>query len=452
MRTLPQNINRGRLKSTEELSAIMRDVLKRAHEQGATDASVVVNHDTGFSIDARMGEVETVAFSEDNAVSVIVYKGVRKGGASSTDTSPSALDAMIAAALDIADVSAADPCFGLADRELVSNEYPELGLCHPWAITPPEAIEMALSCEKQALAMDKRIGNSDGVNISTYTFSHGYANSYGFSGVVDSSRHSISCSLIAKEGETMQRDYDYTTARHAKDLLSIELLASSAVQRAVSRLGAKKIKTQKVPVLFSSRLSGGLFSSFVNAISGSNLYCKNSFLLDSIGQQIFPSAIRIYEQPHLLGGLGSTPFDGEGVLTRNNVLVENGKLCQYVLGSYSARKMGLQTTANSGGVFNLTVDPTAGDFNDVLKKMGTGLLVTELMGQGVNGLTGDYSRGASGFWVEQGEIQYPVEEITIAGNLKDMFAAIAAIGTDINPNVATRCGSVLIEQMMVAGH
>ena len=452
MRTLPQNINRGRLKSTEELSAIMRDVLKRAHQQGATDASVAVNHDTGFSIDARMGEVETVAFSEDNAVSVIVYKGLRKGGASSTDTSPAALDAMIAAALDIADVSAADPCFGLADRELMSNEYPELALCHPWAITPPEAIEMALSCEKQALAMDKRIGNSDGVNISTYTFSHGYANSYGFSGVVDSSRHSISCSLIAKEGEAMQRDYDYTTARHAKDLLPIELLASSAVQRAVSRLGAKKIKTQKVPVLFSSRLSGGLFSSFVNAISGSNLYRKNSFLMDSIGQQIFPSSIRIYEQPLLLGGLGSTPFDGEGVLTRNNVLVENGKLCQYVLGSYSARKMGLQTTANSGGVFNLTVDPTAGDFNDVLKKMGTGLLVTELMGQGVNGLTGDYSRGASGFWVEQGQIQYPVEEITIAGNLKDMFAAIAAIGTDINPNVATRCGSVLIEQMMVAGH
>lgn len=452
MRTLPQNINRGRLKSTEELSAIMQDVLKRAHQQGATDASVAVNHDTGFSIDARMGEVETVAFSEDNAISVIVYKGLRKGGASSTDTSPAALDAMISAALDIADVSAADPCFGLADRELMSNAYPELALCHPWAITPPEAIELALSCEKQALTMDKRIGNSDGVNISTYTFSHGYANSYGFSGVVDSSRHSISCSLIAKEGEAMQRDYDYTTARHAKDLLPIELLAKSAVQRAVSRLGAKKIKTQKVPVLFSSRLSGGLFSSFINAISGSNLYRKNSFLLDSIGQQIFPSSIRVYEQPHLLGGLGSTPFDGEGVLTRNNVLVENGKLCQYVLSSYSARKMGLQTTANCGGVFNLTVDPTAGDFNDVLKKMGTGLLVTELMGQGVNGLTGDYSRGASGFWVEEGQIQYPVEEITIAGNLKDMFAAIAAIGTDINPNVATRCGSVLIEQMMVAGH
>jgi PmbA protein len=451
MRTLPQNINRNQLKSTEELSAIMHDVLARARQQGATDASVGVNHDSGFSVDARMGEVETVAFSEDNAVSICVYKGLRKGAASSTDTSPAALDAMVAAAIDIANVSAADPCFGLADRELMSTNNPDLDLCHAWSITPLEAIELALSCEKQALAMDKRIGNSDGVNVSTYTFCHGYANTHGFSGVVHSSRHSISCSLIAKEGEVMQRDYDYTTARDAKNLLSIELLARSAVTRAVSRLSARKIKTQKVPVLFSSRLSSGLFSSFIGAISGSNLYRKNSFLMDSIGQQVFPAAIRIYEQPHLLGALGSASFDGEGVQTRNNVWVEDGRVCQYVLSSYSARKMGLKTTANSGGVFNLTIDPTAGDLNDLLRQMDTGLLVTELMGQGVNVLTGDYSRGASGFWVEGGKIQYPVEEITIAGNLKDMFAAIVGIGNDINPNVATRCGSVLIEQMMVAG-
>ena len=217
-------------------------------------------------------------------------------------------------------------------------------------------------------------------------------------------------------------------------------------------MGARKIKTQKAPVLFSSRLSSGLFSSFIGAISGSNLYRKNSFLLDSIGQQLFPKSIRIYEQPHLIGGLGSASFDGEGVQTRNNVLVEDGKLCQYVLSSYSARKMGLKTTANSGGVFNLTIDPTAGDLSDLLRQMDRGLLVTELMGQGVNILTGDYSRGASGFWVEGGKIQYPVEEITIAGNLKDMFCSIAAIGNDINPNVSTRCGSVLIEQMMIAGH
>ena len=271
MRTLPQVTNRGQLKSTEELSSVMQDILARAHHQGATEASVAINHDCGFSIDVRMGEVDTVAFSEDNGVSITVYRGHRKGGASSTDTSPKALDAMVAAAIDIADVSAADPCFGLADKALISNQYPELDLCHPWSISPSEAINLALDCERQALACDQRIGNSDGVNVSTYTFSHGFATSQGFLGIVDSSRHSISCSLIAKDGELMQRDYDYTTARHAANLLSIERLAKSAADRAVSRLGAQKIKTQKVPVLFSSRLSSGLFSSFIGAISGSNL-------------------------------------------------------------------------------------------------------------------------------------------------------------------------------------
>lgn len=452
MQTLTQNTNRGQLKSTEELQSLMKDVLVRARQKGATAASVAVNHDCGFSVDVRMGQVETVAFSEDNGVSVIVYIGHQKGGASSTDTSPAALDAMITAAIDIAKVSAADPCFGLAEKELVSNTYPRLDLCHPWSITPAEAIEMALSCERQALAMDKRISNSDGVHFSSYTFCHGYANTHDFIGTVDSSRHNLSCSLIAKKGNTMQRDYDYTTARDGKDLLSIDLLAENAVKRAVSRLGAKKIKTQKIPVLFSSRLSSGLFSSFIAAISGSNLYRKNSFLLDTIGQQLFPEMVRIYEQPHLIGGLGSAPFDGEGVLTRNNVWVDKGLLKQYVMSSYPARKMGLKTTGNSGGVFNLTVDPTAGDLNDLLQKMNTGLFVTELMGQGVNILTGDYSRGASGFWVEDGKIKFPVEEITVAGNLKDMFQAIKAIGQDLNPNSATRCGSVLIEEMMVAGN
>lgn len=451
MRTLPQVTNRGQLKSTEELSSVMQDILARAHHQGASGACVSINHDCGYSIDVRMGEVETVAFSEDNGVSITVYRGQRKGSASSTDTSPAALDAMVTAAIDIADVSAQDPCFGLADKALMNDQYPNLDLCHPWSITPPEAIEIVLNCERQALSMDQRIVNSDGVNLSTYTFSHGYANSHGFLGIVDSSRHSISCSLIAKAGTMMQRDYDYTTARHVKDLLPIEQLAESAVKRAVSRLGAKKIKTQKVPVLFSSRLSSGLFSSFIGAISGANLYRKNSFLVDSIGQQVFPKNIRIYEEPHLIGQLGSSPFDGEGVLTRNNIWVDEGKICQYVLSSYPARKMGLKTTANSGGVFNLTVDPTAGDLSGLLQMMGKGLLVTELMGQGVNGLTGDYSRGASGFWVEGGKIQYPVEEITIAGNLKDMFRGILAIGNDLNPNISTRCGSVLIDQMMVAG-
>ncbi len=446
-----QSSHRTPLKSTVELNALMHEVLNLARQQGATDACVSISQENGFSTDVRMGEVETLAFHEAKGIGVTVYFGQSQGGASSTDTSMSSLSEMVAAACDIAKVSAADPCFGLADRSLVNNDYPNLDLCHPWSISPSEAIEHAQACEQKAMAVDQRITNSDGVSVSTYTFCNGYADSFGREGFVHSSRHSISCSLIAKEGELMQRDYDYTTARHPANLMSIDRVANRAAERAVSRLGAKKIKTQTAPVLFSSRVSNGLIGSFVNAISGSNLYRKSSFLLDSIGQHIFPTGIRIHEQPHLLQGLGSSPFDGEGVLTRNNVLVEDGRVCQYVLGSYSARRLGLKTTANSGGVFNLTVDPTAGDFQDIVHLMGTGLLVTELMGQGVNGITGDYSRGAAGFWVENGVIQYPVEEITIAGNLKEMFKMIVAIGTDINPNNSTRCGSVLIEKMMIGG-
>ena len=451
MRKTLQNSNNNQLKSTDELNILMKDVLTLAKQSGATDASVSVNQENGFSIDVRMSEVETLAFHESKGIGVTVYFDKRQGSASGTDTSPSALSAMVAAASEIAKVSAADPCFGLASRELVNHHYPHLDLCHPWSISPPEAIKLALACEQQALSADTRITNSEGVSVSTYQFCHGYADSFGREGFVNSSRHSISCSLIAQDGPVMQRDYAYTTARHHDHLLPIDGIAACAVERAVSRLGARKIKTQQAPILFSSRISSGLFGAFVGAISGSNLYRKNSFLLDSIGRQVFPKGTHVHEQPHLLQGLGSSPFDGEGVLTRPNVLVLDGRVCQYVMGSYSARKLGLETTANSGGVFNLTIDPTAGDFQDVLQQMGTGLLVTELMGQGVNGLTGDYSRGATGFWVENGVIQYPVEEITIAGNLKDMFANIIAIGADIDPNHSTRCGSVLIESMMIGG-
>lgn len=446
-----QNNKRLQEQSTENLKALMQDVLALAKAKGASDAAVSVNHDSGFSVDVRMKDVETVSFNEDKGVSLTVYFGHRKGSSSSTDTSPKALDAMVNAACEIARVSAADPCFGLADKELMTKEHPDLDLYHPWVITPVEAIERALACETHALALDKRITNSDGVNFGTYTYSYGYANTHGGEGIMRGSRHSLSCSLISREGESMQRDYDYTTARHASELKSPKELAESAVERAVKRLGARKIKTQKLPVIFSSRVSSGFISSFVSAISGSNLYRKNSFLLDSIGKQVFPQGFRIYEQPRLLRALGSSAFDGEGVPTRNNVLVEDGRVCQYVLGSYSARRLGLKTTANSDGVHNLTVDANAGDLQSLLKQMGTGLLVTELMGQGVNGLTGDYSRGATGFWVKDGEIQHPVEEITIASNLKDMFLNIAAVGTDINPNIATRCGSILVSQMMVAG-
>ncbi|MFT4058396.1 MAG: metalloprotease PmbA [Legionella sp.] len=438
-------------KSTIELTRLMDEVLALAKKEGATDASVAVNNDRGFSVDVRMGAVETVAFSEDKGVGLMVYIGQRKGSASSTDTSSEALQAMVKAACDIARVSAEDSCFGLPDRELMTTEHPDLGLFHSWDINPEKAIELALECESYALSLDKRITNSDGVNVSSYESHHGFANTNGGSGFIHSTRHSLSCSLIATEGEEMQREYDYTTARNAKDLAAPHEVAKNAAERALSRLGAKQVKTQMTPVIFSSRIASSLFSSFIGAISGSNLYSKNSFLLDSIGQQIFPEFINIYEQPHLLGALGSSPFDGEGVSTRPNLIVEKGKVMQYVLGSYSARRMGLKTTANSDGVHNLTVDSNAGDLPELLKMMGTGLLVTELMGQGVNGITGDYSRGASGYWVEDGVIKFPVDEITIAGNLKDMYRDIIAVGNDLNTNIAMRCGSVLIAKMMLAG-
>lgn len=446
-----QNNNSEVHKSITELTCLMNDVLELAKKEGATDATVAVNNDRGFSVDVRMGTVETVAFSEDKGVGLTVYIGKRKGGASSTDISPEALRTMVKAACDIARVSAEDPCFGLADKELMTKEHPELDLFHSWDVNPQQAIDLALKCESYALSLDKRITNSDGVNVSSYESHHGFANTSGGFGFLHCTRHGLSCSLIASEGEEMQRDYDYTTVRNANDLADPLVIAQNAVDRALSRLGARQIKTQTTPVIFSSRVSSGLFSSFINAISGSNLYRKNTFLLDSIGQQIFPEFIRIYEQPHLLGALGSSPFDSEGVPTRANLIVDNGRVMQYVLGSYSARRLGLKTTANSDGVHNLTIDPTAGDLTDLLKKMGTGLLVTELMGQGVNGVTGDYSRGAGGYWVENGEIQFPVDGITIAGNLKEMFLSILAVGNDVNPNIPTRCGSVLIEKMMVAG-
>lgn len=438
-------------KSTKELIQRMNTVLELAIQEGATAASVEANKDKGFSVDVRMGEVETLAFNQEKAVSLTVYIGQRKGSASSTDTSPNALESLVKAACEIAKVSAEDPCFGLADKELMATNHPDLDLFHPWDINPQQAIDIALQCESYALSLDERIGNSDGVSVSSHESYHGYANTHGGGGVVQSTAHSISCSLIAKAGEEMQRDYDYTHARNAQDLADIHLIAKNAVDRAVNRLHARPIETQSTPVVFSSRVSSSLFSSFIGAISGSNLYRKNSFLLDSIGRSVFPEFIRIYEQPHLKGALGSSPFDGEGVPTRDNLLVDKGCVQQYVLGSYSARRMGLKTTANADGVHNLTIDSNAGDLADLLKKMNKGLLVTELMGHGINSITGDYSRGASGYWIEGGIIQFPVDEITIAGNLKEMFQGILAVGSDINPNISTRCGSVLIDKMMVAG-
>lgn len=433
------------------MTALMEQVLEKAKARGASDVAVSVSYDTGFSVDVRVREVETVSFHEDKGVSLVVYFGHRKGSASSTDTSSDAIASTVNAACDIALVSSEDPCFGLADRELMTKNHPHLDLYHPWQIEPSEAITQALQCEEYALQKDKRITNSDGVNVSTANFYHGYANTHGCFGFLRGSMHSISCSLIAENASGMQRDYDYTVSRVANQLTPLDQLAVRAVDRTVSRLDARKLQTMRVPVIFSSRVSSGLIGNFMGAISGSNLYRKNSFLLDSLGKVVFPEWVNIYERPHLLGALGSAPFDSEGVPTRDNQFVEQGRVAQYVLGSYSARRLGLQTSANADGAHNLTVEPNAGDLNDLIKKMQRGLIITELMGQGVNGLTGDYSRGASGFWVEDGVIQYPVEEFTVAGNLKDMLLGICAIGNDRNPNISTRCGSILIDSMMIGG-
>ncbi|HCA89740.1 MAG: metalloprotease PmbA [Legionellaceae bacterium] len=443
-RKLPQ-------KPVKDLSFLMQEVLDYATKAGATSASVAVNADEGFSVDVRKSEVETVSFNEDKGVSLTVYLGQKKGSASSTDTSSKALKTLVEAAINIAKVSAEDPCFGLADEALMTDTYPELDLYHPWEITPEHAIEQARDCEAHALKQDKRLTNSDGVSFSTYNFMHGLATTYGGSGVICGSRHGVSCSLIAKDKQSMQRDYAYTTARSPHDLQDLQQLAECVAKRTINRLGARKIPTQKARVLFSSRVSSSLLSSFISAISGTNLYRKNSFLVNALNQQIFPEDMTIYEQPHLLKGLGSAIFDNDGVPTRNNTFVKEGRLAQYVLGTYSARRMNTVTTANSGGVHNLTVKPNAGLMPELIKMMDRGLLITELMGQGVNILTGDYSRGASGFWVEHGEIQHPVEEITIAGNLKNMFLNLVAVGADININIATQCGSLLVEEMTIGG-
>ncbi len=422
-----------------------------AIKSGASAAAVTANYDRGFSVDVRMGEVDTVEFNEDKGISVTVYLGQQLGQASSTDTSSASIEQMIQAALDIAKVSAEDPCFGLAASELMSRVQEDLDLYHPWSITPPEAIQRALDCEKEALAYDKRIVNSDGVAVSSHSGCYGYANTNGAFGVKLGSRHAMSCAVMAEENNKFQRDYDFSTSRYPEKLVSGTEIAKIASVRTVERLVARKIKTRKAPVIFSNRLSAGFINHFIQAVSGSNLYRKNSFLLDSIGQTLFPEWMQVYEQPYLKGGLASVCFDADGVATRNNHIVVDGGLQQYVLGTYSARRLGLETTANAGGVHNLTVDPSDGDLEALIAKMGTGLLVTELMGQGVNGLTGDYSRGASGFWIENGAIAFPVEEITIAGNLKNLFKQMLAVGSDKNPNYAIQCGSILLEEMTIAG-
>jgi len=433
------------------LKQITHDVLKIAKQAGASSAETEVSYGTGQNVSVRMGEAENIEYNRDKGVSVTVYFGQQKGHASTSDLSPQALKDTVEAACNIAKYTAKDEFCGLADAALMAVEISDCDLYHPWNIGVDEAIELAKRCEAAAFDVDKaRITNSEGAGISTSEGVFAYANSHGFVGGYASTRHSISCSVIAEENDSMQRDYWYTNARDMRDMESAEFVGKLAGERTIRRLGAKPIQTGNYPVLFDATLASGLISSLIGAISGSSLYRKSSFLLDSLGKQIASPLLNIEELPHLKKGIASSPFDSEGVATKSRRLVENGVLQGYVLSSYSARKLGLQTTGNAGGSHNLIVKDTNHSFADLLNLMGSGLLVTEVLGQGLNMVTGDYSRGAAGFWVENGVIAYPVEEITIAGNMKDMLMQIVAVGNDVIKQSSKQTGSILIERMTVA--
>lgn len=435
----------------DTLKQISEDALKLAKQAGASDAEVDVSFGTGQTVSVRKGETENIEYNRDKGISITVFFGHKKGYASSSDFSPQAIKDTVDAACNIAKFTAEDPFCGLADASLMATTFTDLNLYHPWTISVEEAGELAQRCEAAALAVDKkRITNSEGASVSSSEGQFVYANTHGFSGGYPSSRHSISCSVIAEEAGAMQRDYWYTSARDINDMQSGEFVGQLAGERTVRRLGPRAIKTGQYPVLFEAPLASGLVSALVSAISGGNLYRKSSFLLDSLGQQVASSLLNIEELPRLEKGLASSPFDNEGVATKPRLLVENGVLQGYILSSYSARKLGLQTTGNAGGAHNLVIQHTQQSFADLLNMMGTGLLVTELLGHGLNMVTGDYSRGASGFWVEKGLIAYPVEEITIAGNMQEMLNQIVAIGNDAMVPSAKQTGSILIEKMTVA--
>ncbi|MDE1462730.1 metalloprotease PmbA [Spartinivicinus poritis] len=438
----------------QHLENLVSDILAEARQQGASAAEVGVSLDTGLSASIRKGEVDTVEFNCDRGFGITVYIGQRKGSASTSDSSAKAIKETVTAALNIAKYTSEDQYAGLADPKLMATDIPDLDLYHPWGINAEEAIDIAKETEAAAFKVSKKITNSEGASVSSHQGCRVYGNSHGFIGGYVSSRHSISCVLIAQEKEEMQRDYWYTVNREAQLLEAAVDVGRKAADRTLKRLGSQKVPTTAVPVLFSAELAGSLLSHFISAISGSSLYRQSSFLLDHLGKQIFPDNIHIHEQPRLTRAIGSAAFDNDGLATYDKDFVKEGVLANYMLGTYSSRRLKMESTANAGGAHNLIIDPTepAADLLALVKKMDKGLLVTELMGQGVNIVTGDYSRGAAGFWVENGEIQYPVSEVTIAGNLKDIFNKIVAVGSDVDCRGNIRTGSILIESMTVAGH
>jgi PmbA protein len=437
--------------TADALREIAAEVLEQARRLGASSAETEVTEGIGQTVTVRRGEVETIEYNRDKGLGVTVYLGHQRGHASSTDFSREALLRTVEAALAIARYTGSDECAGLADPELLATEVPDLDLYHPWQLAVADGIELARSCEAAALAVDPRLTNSEGASVATHRYQFTYANSHGFVGGYPTSQHSIYCAVIGESDDGMQRDDWYSVARDAGDLQDPVAVGETAGRRCAARLGARRVATAQVPVLFEAPIAASLIGHFVSAVSGGSLYRKSSFLLDSAGKEVFSPIVQLHERPFLKKGLRSAAFDDEGVATHERAVISNGVVGGYFLGSYSARKLGLRSTANAGGNHNLILDSTGEDFPALLAKLGTGLLVTDLLGHGVNNVTGDYSRGAAGFWVENGAIAYPVQEITIAGNLKEMFRGIVAIGTDVVIRGARQCGSILVERMTLAG-
>ncbi len=445
-------VSPGLREQESSLRSIVSDVLAEAKQQGASNAEASTSMNQGLVVNVRLGEVETVEHTRDKGLAITVFFGQKSGSASTSDFSPGAIRDCVRAAATIARYTAADDCAGLADPDQLAREIPDLDLYHPWNPGVERAIALATECEAAARAADPRIVNSEGASLSTHEGIEVYGNSHGFLGAVATSRHSMSCAVIGEDVSGMQRDYWYTADRKAAGLEAPAQVGREAAARTLRRLGGRKLATRRTPVVYEAAIASSLLSHFINAIRGTSLYRRASFLVDHLGKPVFAPQVRIHEQPFLRGALGSTPFDNDGVAPANRDIVRDGILQGYVLDVYSARKLGMKSTGNAGGVHNLTLQPGDQDLAGLLRQMGTGLLVTELIGFGVNGVTGDYSRGAAGFWVENGVIQYPVEEITIAGNLKDMFRNLVAVGNDVDLRGNTRTGSILIDGMTLAGN
>ncbi len=435
----------------QELTALVETILGEAKSQGADEAEVSVSMEQGLGVSVRKGELENLEFNQDRGFGITLYFDKRKGSASTTDSSEAAIRETVSAAKGIARHTQQDPHSGLAEPHLMAAKAMDLGLYDPWPVQPDEATAMAVACEEAGLSLDSKLTNSDGAQVSTQQALRVYGNSHGFLGAYPSTRHSMSCVLIGEDNNGMQRDYWYSVSRQWQALQNPEEIGQEAGRRTLARLSPRKAPTGKYPVILAPNLAAGLVGHLNGAISGGAQYRRASFLLDAVGQRVLPEWLTIREEPLMQGGLASAYFDGDGVATRDNVFVDKGYLTSYILSSYSARKLGLETTGNAGGIHNLHLDGPATARAELIAGIDQGLLITELMGQGVNGVTGDYSRGASGFWIENGEIAYPVAEFTLAGNLKDMLLNIVALGDDIDERSSIRAPSVLLDSMTVAG-